>query len=257
VAATPPPWSWDEYATWLEREWSALLADAQGEGPIHRFLEQHPCLLPGGEGTGESFGGHHGGWRDTVISKPSLRGLVTREPDFMWLTRNSAEMIPVLIEIESPTKPWFTGKGQPSARFTQALNQLAEWKQILDSEAGRLLFDQMYDLPQSWRDSHRLVLRLLLVYGRRAETEIQPAANQRRGILRGEHVDTMTFDRLRPIADLQNAVTVTFRRGTRTVVAAAHLPNRPRERRLDLFGSRMGRGARCQSTHVRRAEGLS
>jgi hypothetical protein len=215
----PASWSWDQYASWLEGEWTTVLARTRAEGVVQRFLERHPCLLPGGEGAGESFGGHHGGWRDMVISKPSLRGLVDREPDFMWLTRNSEEIIPVLIEIESPAKRWFTKKGQRRAEFTQAQDQLAEWKQILDGESGRLLFDEMYGLPRGWRVSHRLVLRLLLIYGRRAEFEERPEWNKRRGILRGDHMEAMTFDRLRPLAGSDNVVAVKFRGQVPTVLA--------------------------------------
>src|SRR5438132_7621768 len=82
----PAAWGWDEYEAWLDVEWPALLGTANplDEKPFQQFLERHPCLIPGGEGTGESFGGHHGGWNDMVISQPPLPAISMRIPDFMW-----------------------------------------------------------------------------------------------------------------------------------------------------------------------------
>jgi Domain of unknown function (DUF4263) len=174
----PSPWTWDEYSSWLKTKWAELLCtgDSSKEEPYLKFLEQHPCLIPGGEGSGDSFGGHHGGWNDTVISQPPLPGITKRIPDFMWLTKNSEDIIPVLIEIEAPGKAWFNKNEQRSAKLTQAQDQLAEWRLQLDNAASRQLLGEMYDFPRGWTLTYNLVPRVLLIYGRSEEFRLRPWA---------------------------------------------------------------------------------
>jgi Domain of unknown function (DUF4263) len=217
----PPPWSWDHYSAWVQTQWVRLLrtADPLAEEPFHRFLERHPCLIPGGEGSGESFGGHHGGWHHTVITRPPLPGINKRVPDFMWLTKNSEDIIPVLVEIEAPGKPWFSKDGQRSAKLTQAQDQLAEWRQQLDNAANRQLLAEMYDFPRRWTYTHNLVPRFLLIYGRAEEMERRPELNRKRQMVRGQATEAMTFDRLRPLAGSSNAITVRMEGGSPVVIA--------------------------------------
>jgi hypothetical protein len=219
----PAAWSWDEYAAWLEAQWSSLLrtADQLDEKPFQQFLERHPCLIPGGEGTGESFGGHHGGWNDMVISQPQLPGISKRIPDFMWLTRNSEDIIPVVVEIEAPGKPWFNKDGQRSAKLTHAQDQLAEWGRQLDNAANRQQLSELYDFPRRWTVSHNLVPRLLLIYGRSEELKQRPDLNQKRRHIKGQATEAMTFDRLRPIAGSRNAVSVRIENGSPVVLAVS------------------------------------
>jgi hypothetical protein len=176
-------------------------------------------LLPGGEGSGESFGGHHGGWNDTVISQPPLPGISKRVPDFMWLTKNSEDIIPVLIEIEAPGKPWFNEDGQRSAKLTHAQDQLADWVTQLDNAANRQQLAEMYDFPRRWTFTHNLVPRLLLVYGRANELKRRPELNRKRRAIRGSATEAMTFDRLRPLEGSKNAVSVRMENGTAVVIA--------------------------------------
>ena len=75
-----------------------------------------------------------------VISQPRLQGVGARQPDFMWLGTNSMEFVPVLIEIEKPSKRWFNASGIPSSDFVQAQNQLAQWKSWFGDETNRMLF---------------------------------------------------------------------------------------------------------------------
>jgi hypothetical protein len=63
-----------------------------------------------------------------IIAQAPLPSYNHRVPDFLWLSRDSDTDQPVLIEIEAPSKKWFTKAGAPTAGFTQALNQIAEWK---------------------------------------------------------------------------------------------------------------------------------
>src|SRR5438477_1165681 len=217
----PAPWSWQQYSQWLKTEWAELLrtGDPYKEEPYRQFLERHPCLIPGGEGTGESFGGHHGSWTGTVISQPSLPGIARRIPDFMWLTKNSEDIIPVLIELEAPGKVWFNSRGQRSAKLTQAQDQLAEWRQQLENPGNRQLLGEMYDFPRSWTFDYNLVPRLLLIYGRREEFRLRPWLNQKRRAIRDPATEAMTFDRIKPLAGSRDAFSVRIENRSPTVIA--------------------------------------
>jgi hypothetical protein len=162
----PPALSWPDYERWLSAEWATVLEDPNDEGTFQNFIECHPCLLPGGEGTGESFGGHHGSWGDIVIAEPPLPGIFLKRPDFMWLTKNSEDLIPVLIEIEAPGKRWLTDKGDRTHDLTHAEGQLADWRQKLDDPDGRSQFADLYEFPQRWAQRFNLVPRFMLIYGR-------------------------------------------------------------------------------------------
>lgn len=217
----PSPWTWDEYSSWLKTKWAELLrtGDSSKEEPYRKFLEQHPCLIPGGEGSGDSFGGHHGGWNDTVISQPPLPGITKRIPDFMWLTKNSEDIIPVLIEIEAPGKAWFNKNEQRSAKLTQAQDQLAEWRLQLDNAASRQLLGEMYDFPRGWTLTYNLVPRVLLIYGRSQEFRLRPWLNRKRRAIRDPATDAMTFDRIKPLEGSRNAFSVRMENRSQIVVA--------------------------------------
>jgi len=221
VLNAPQPWTWDEYSRWLKTEWAELLrtGDPNNEEPYRHFLERHPSLIPGGEGTGNSFGGHHGSWNGVVISQPPLPGITRHIPDFMWLTKNSEDIIPVLIELEAPGKTWFNKDGQRSAKLTQAQDQLAEWRQQLDNPANRQLLGEMYDFPRRWTFEYNLVPRLLLIYGRRQEFRLRPWLSQKRRAIRDPATEAMTFDRIKPLAGSRDALTVRMERTSQIVVA--------------------------------------
>jgi hypothetical protein len=221
VSDSPTPWSWQQYSRWLKAEWAELLrsGDPNKEEPYRQFLEMHPCLIPGGEGTGESFGGHHGSWTGTVISQPSLPGIARRIPDFMWLTKNSEDIIPVLIELEAPGKVWFNSNGQRSAKLTQAQDQLAEWRQQLENPANRQQLGEMYDFPQRWTFEYNLVPRLLLIYGRREEFRLRPWLNQKRRAIRDPATEAMTFDRIKPLEGSRDAFCVRIENRSEVVIA--------------------------------------
>lgn len=217
----PAAWSWNEYEAWLSAAWPEFLkdADSDDEEIFQHFLERHPCLVPGGEGTGDSFGGHHGGWRNLLISQPQLPGVFRRHPDFMWLTKNSEDIIPVLIEIEAPSKRWLTARGDRSADLTHAEGQLADWKQMLDDPASRQQFADVYGFPQRWAMDFNLVPRFILIYGRRSEFDRHPHLNRKRRGVRDMAIGAMTFDRLHPRPGLHDAVCVRIENLTPRVLA--------------------------------------
>jgi hypothetical protein len=74
-----------------------------------------------GEGGDRSVGGHHGAFPNAVISKPELPGLRRPVPDFMWITKVSGLVYPVMIEIETPAKKWFTAAGIQTHALSQAV----------------------------------------------------------------------------------------------------------------------------------------
>jgi antiviral defense system Shedu protein SduA len=211
----PSAWTWDQYEDWLVDAWTDLLkhGDPHDEDLYQKFLEQHPCLVPGGDGTGHSLGGHHGGWRDLLISQPPLPGIVRRRPDFMWLSKNSEDIIPVLLELEAPGKRWLTGAGDQTADLTHAQRQLADWKRTLDNPASRQMFADLYDFPSRWAQDYNLEPRFILIYGRQSEFEHSPELNRLRRSMRDSSVAAMTFDRLAPLSGSKNAVCVQIRSG--------------------------------------------
>ena len=217
----PPAWSWENYMVYLDLEWPKCLNSATSERIVQHFLEKHPCLLPGGQGGGESNAGHHGTFRPVVISQPELTGTFARVPDFMWLTRHSDAVIPVLIEIESPKKKWFTAAGTETAQLTQARNQLREWQMWMDQPENQLVFRDRYDLNGIDFDRRPLAPKFWLIYGRRSEATANERAN--RGRIFGNPVgtDAMTFDRLEASPRHHSTMTVSESGGKYTV---KHVP---------------------------------
>src|SRR5262249_21186649 len=106
------PLEWEEYEALLLKEWQDLLgmAPAQSENIFHKFLEQHPCMLPGAQAVFSRPSADYP-FLCAAISQPVLPSYRHRSPDFMWIAGDSATNYPVLIEIEAPTKKWFVQSG--------------------------------------------------------------------------------------------------------------------------------------------------
>lgn len=190
--------NWETYERAVMTEWDSLLnGEASSEASIQVFLERHPSMVPGAFGLVGGESGHDPSLT-SLISQPPLPSYDRRIPDFMWLSEWSDTEQPVLIEIEAPGKRWFTKSGTPTADFTQSLNQIAEWKAWFTVPHNVQAFKAFYGLDrEAWR---RLRFRpaYLLIYGRRAEASADPILTQKRGIVYGDDVVTMTYDRLRP-----------------------------------------------------------
>jgi hypothetical protein len=206
----PPPMAWDTYKALIHQEWSELLEwvtqqDSFEEGAIQRFLEQHPCLIPGAFPEGTTS---HWPYPSAVITQPPLTGLRTRIPDFMWLATDSAGVYPTLIEIESPNKPWWTEKSEvPHHQFTQAWDQLEQWKTWFADPLNVQNFQRTYRL--GWPVAGRPIKpRYWLIYGRRAEANRSDWLMQRRAAKGDDDMMAMTFDRLAPQADASNFLCV-------------------------------------------------
>lgn len=205
IADKPAPMSWTEYEARLQSAWQALLDSDPSECVVQSFLEKHPCLLPGVFNMGTTSG--HYPYPDAVISQPPLAAVGSRVPDFMWLSTNSIELEPVLIELERPSKKWFTQKGNPSANLTQAHNQLAQWRAWFAVPANIQVFYEEFQIPLMLR-SRKLRVSCVLIYGRRHEMDENPRLNQVRGQMARENEYLMTYDRLHPRADASELYTV-------------------------------------------------
>lgn len=204
----PPALEWETYRERVLHDWQALL-DSAGSGDektIQRFLEEHPSLVPGAFGFPTS--GHYP-FPGAVISQPRLIGLTTRIPDFMWIVRDSECIQPLLVEIETPHKRWFTQRGRPSAAFTQAKNQLTEWRDWFDQNASKSQFFDYYRIPEHDRRWLAFKPFYVLVYGRRREFDQDPELNRKRAHQSRQDESLMTFDRLAPLEGAREMLCVT------------------------------------------------
>lgn len=210
IKDAPPAWGWEQYDRWLSAAYRAVLDSPDaGEPALQRFLEQHPSLIPGGEGSGESIGGHHGSFPEVVFSQAELPGLKRPIPDFLWMSKVSGEVWPVVIEIKDPRKPWFrSSDGVQHAELTQALDQLAKCRQWFGQEAHRELFYRRYGISDWVREYHKISPIFCLIYGRRQQFEHDAALSQKRAETRPDWLVWMTYDRLRPSYSLRHAVAV-------------------------------------------------
>lgn len=197
-------------------DWYRLLSQDPEEDEVQRFLELHPSMVPGGSGD-IGPGGHHGSDMGAVFRRPKLIGSGrTFEPDFMWVTRSSGLITPILIEIEKPSKRWFKKDGRPTSNFTDARDQLNDWRSWFARGGNQSLFrdtflcfgDKYHDRP--------LEPQYVLIYGRELEfkrggghtnpDELRYKRDQQR---RMDEV-FMTFDALRPRYDHRISMTLTM-----------------------------------------------
>lgn len=206
---------WQEYHDLVMGAWFDLLARDPDELEVQEFLELHPAMIPGGSGD-VGPGGHHGSEMSLVFREPELKGIGRDySPDFMWVTRSSSQVTPILIEIEKPTKRWFKGKGLPTADLTAARSQLNDWRDWFNREGNAAAFRQRYLFNDTY-SNRPLTPQFLLIYGRQSEFEHggghsdPDALRGKRDGLSGEHEYFMTFDSLRPRYDHGSSITVTM-----------------------------------------------
>ena len=201
--------SWEDYERLIVAQWNDVLGGGPGptEVTVHCFLEQHPSLVPGAFNIIGGSSGHYPRM-SALISRPPLPSYDRRIPDFMWLSTNSEIEEPVLIEIEAPSKRWFTASGTQTAHLTQALNQIAEWKAWFGAPQNVEAFKAFYRLDREAWQRRRFRPGYLLIYGRRAEASATPRRTQKRSYLHADDVVSMTFDRLQPNPSASRTVCV-------------------------------------------------
>ena len=149
-----------------------------------------------------------------VFSKPRLRGVgPSFEPDFLWVTRSSGLITPILVEIEEPSKRWFRKDGRPTAHFTEAHDQLTDWAAWFRREGNSFAFRKQFLFED--QHLHRpLEPQFLLIYGRQYEFEhggghANPGGLQeKRDLQRKPNEAFRTFDSLRPRFDHRNSITL-------------------------------------------------
>jgi hypothetical protein len=142
----PPRTPWDDYVRTATEQWHQLLESDPPEESIQRFLEEHPAFVPGAWTPPPLKSGHCPFLR-ALISQPRLPGFNHRQPDFLWVSTHSLEWFPTLIEIERPGKKLFTKEGVPTADFTQARNQLAQWRTWFSDPTNVQTFVREYGIP--------------------------------------------------------------------------------------------------------------
>ena len=189
----PPHIAIDEYARWCTEKFRELLCSDPDELAVQEFLEKHPWLVPGHATPGSPSG--HFPLHCSLITQPKLPGQHVRFPDFMWIATHSGVWFPTLIEIEKPSRRIYNRDGTPSSHFSQARNQLNQWRSWFTSDANVAQFKEMYGIPE-FMLRRRMVLHMILIYGRRSELSDRPELARQRSSLLSDGEELMSFDRL-------------------------------------------------------------
>ncbi|PEP90534.1 hypothetical protein COE95_13145 [Bacillus toyonensis] len=206
----PKALDWDVYESVVIEEYKELLKQkGHEESVFQEFFERNPAFLPGAFGIyGESG---HPPYNNALITQPLLHGLTSKIPDFLWIASDSGTIYPIFIEIETPNKRWFRNNGVPTAEFTQAQNQLSDWKIWLSNPIHQNLFYQYYDIEREIASGKFVRPQFILIFGSRSEFEGKPEINQKRAQLVRDNEIYMTFDRLLPNIKARNSITCKVR----------------------------------------------
>ncbi|MGP5383628.1 Shedu anti-phage system protein SduA domain-containing protein [Glutamicibacter arilaitensis] len=211
----PRPSNWEYYSDQVRAKWFDLLSTDPEERAVQEFLELHPAMIPGGSGD-IGPGGHHGSQMSAVFRQPNLSGAGKDFiPDFMWVTKSSSLITPILIEIEKPSKRWFNKDGSPTAKFAQATDQLDQWRSWFAHDSNPALFRQRY-MFEELHLNRALKPQFVLIYGRDSEFTLGGghsapwSLRHKRESKRKPDETFMSFDSLVPRYDHQNSVTVTM-----------------------------------------------
>ncbi len=194
------------YALEKNHEYLNLLDSASAEIEFQKFFESNPSFVPGAW-TPATKSGHYP-LHCALITQPELRGLTTKISDFMWIATHSSGWYPTLIEIEKPDKKIFKNNGTPTADFTQARNQLEQWRTWFNNPCNVQLFMEMYQIPDYMRNQRQMQLHMILVYGRRDEFSQNPNRSKDRMSFTASDLELMSYDRLSCDKELGDAITI-------------------------------------------------
>lgn len=198
--------SWSEYEAIVRSRFDTLLSSGASELEMQFFFESHPCMVPGAfDLLGGSSG--HLPFPIALISQPVLPSYNYKKPDFVWFSTNSMEFTPISIEIEAPTKRWFTKSKQPTADLNHSIQQLRDWKIWFDTPQNREAFFAYYRIP-SYLKERRFLPRFALIYGRRSEFEGDTRLASVRSHLQSHNEIFMTYDRIFPEEKSKNIMCV-------------------------------------------------
>ncbi len=205
MAKNPPLVDFDGYANRIYKQLHDMLDNAElNECEYQKFFESNPCMLPGFNKGNPSHGAHY----LAVVSQPAIESQVERRPDFMWLLETSLELIPVFIEIEKPSKKMFRASDEvQNSMFTQACEQITEWKALLATSETRGRFYERYGVSERMREL-KFSPHYILVYGRRDEFSSEFFLARKRAEKQSSDFEIMSFDRLSPSKDAMHYGTV-------------------------------------------------
>ncbi len=215
----PATIEWSRYYSQVMDEYLELLENnSDSEKSFQDFFERNPSFIPGGL----QLMGHtsHYPYMDTLISQPEIGIRDTRKPDFLWLAEDSIRFTPVFVEIEKPSKKMFTNSGTPSADFTQAKNQIDEWKYLLSQPDNIRAFYTQFSIPLDMQ-AKTFSPQYLLIYGRRNEYLGNDIRTGVRASNENNDFVIMSYDRLTPIADYMQFTTCKVSNGKYKIL---HIP---------------------------------
>ncbi len=231
-----PPMAWGVFAAETLAAWRQLLSDPDvDEQRAHAFLVNHPCMVPFATSAAPFGSGHHGALHHAVFTKPRLGPVPGGDfyvPDFMRITTDSEAIHVHLIEIESPRKRIVNRAHQLTAKYGQAMSQLADWMGWLEEGANREFFRTSYGIHAG--PSLPLSIDYTLIYGRRDELVASERGRRQRQRLTPRGAQAMTFDRLTAIEAAVDDLTVRVRGGRLVAVAV-----QPTIRCTSLLASRL------------------
>lgn len=172
----------------LIKDFKSLLADPNiSEPSIQEFLETHTVLLP------EPWLLNHGVHLSCFISKFMLD--ITKETDFVYLTKSSKEWRIVFIELEHPNKSIFTkNKQRPtlSAEFNAAYQQVLSWKEFLDEHKDEVL--RKVNPLKSALQENPTSFKYVLVIGRTPQGDFSKEQKKRLLTMQGQDIEILTYD---------------------------------------------------------------
>jgi len=202
------PLDWEKYKSILLSKWKKLLCNNSiKEKDLQKFLETNPCMIPGAYGLSLTSG--HMPLYASVFSQPVLPGFKAKKPDFMWIATCSDEINPILLEIEDSKKKWFTKSGQQTAQFTQAYNQLNEWRTWFVNPTNINIFIETYKINSTRAIGRQIVPHYVLVYSRRSEVEDKKT---KRSVSKKKDETIMTYDRLSPSFEQSNYLCIKIKK---------------------------------------------
>jgi hypothetical protein len=200
------PISWERYENEAISCYRELLkSNSDNEAAFQEFFENNPAMLPGAYGFHGESG--HAPFNNVLITKPRLQGISLFVPDFLWISMDSCTISPIFIEIEKPSKNWFTGGGQPTHEFTQAQTQLLNWKTWFQNPVHMKLFIEYYEIPTSLTSMRAIEPYYVLIYGSMEELSSHPNLNKMRKDLQRENEIYMTFGRPKPNQKSHSVIT--------------------------------------------------
>lgn len=206
----PKAIEWEKYEYKTMKAYHEMLCnDSLKEKDYQNFLEKNPSMIPGVYGIRHESG--HAPLKNTVITQPrilSKRGEL--RADFLVISQDSLNIYPTLIEIETPSKKYFTasGRNQQTSEFTEAITQIREWQVLLEDTTSKDMFYKMYGIDE-YLDSKIVVFNYILVYGDSNSEEFTSTyLNKMRGSLFSRPNEyLMSFRRLSPNFKGRNLVT--------------------------------------------------